>query len=376
MSNVSSRERVSVVVVGAGQAGLAIGYYLKREGIDHVILDGADRIGDSWRARWDSLRLFTPARYDGLPGLPFPAAAPSFPTKDEMAEYLEAYVHHYKLPVRLGVRIDRLSSEGNGYVLAAGERAIEASQVVVATGAHQTKRIPVWAGALDSSILQVHAADYRNPAQVREGPVLVVGAGNSGAEIAIELAKAGHPTSLAGRSTGHIPAAAYAFNGLFFWFLANKILSVDTPIGRRARPKAQSHGGPLIQLTLKEVTDAGVDLLPRVATVHEGRPMLEDGRRVDVSNVIWCTGFGHDFSWIDLPGLAPDRLPEHDRGVMPSQPGLYFIGLPFLTKLAFAFVGGVGDDAKRLVRTIAARLENEAPKDLPDAAPVAPGRAV
>jgi putative flavoprotein involved in K+ transport len=376
MSNVSSRERVSVVVVGAGQAGLAIGYYLKREGIDHVILDGADRIGDSWRARWDSLRLFTPARYDGLPGLPFPAAAPSFPTKDEMAEYLEAYVHHYKLPVRLGVRIDRLSSEGNGYVLAAGERAIEASQVVVATGAHQTKRIPVWAGALDSSILQVHAADYRNPAQVREGPVLVVGAGNSGAEIAIELAKAGHPTSLAGRSTGHIPAAAYAFNGLFFWFLANKILSVDTPIGRRARPKAQSHGGPLIQLTLKEVTDAGVDLLPRVATVHEGRPMLEDGRRVDVSNVIWCTGFGHDFSWIDLPGLAPDRLPEHDRGVMPSQPGLYFIGLPFLTKLASAFVGGVGDDAKRLVRTIAARLENEAPKDLPDAAPVAPGRAV
>jgi len=376
MSNVSSRERVSVVVVGAGQAGLAIGYYLKREGIDHVILDGADRIGDSWRARWDSLRLFTPARYDGLPGLPFPAAAPSFPTKDEMAEYLEAYVHHYKLPVRLGVRIDRLSSEGNGYVLAAGERAIEASQVVVATGAHQTKRIPVWAGALDSSILQVHTADYRNPAQVREGPVLVVGAGNSGAEIAIELAKAGHPTSLAGRSTGHIPAAAYAFNGLFFWFLANKILSVDTPIGRRARPKAQSHGGPLIQLTLKEVTDAGVDLLPRVATVHEGRPMLEDGRRVDVSNVIWCTGFGHDFSWIDLPGLAPDRLPEHDRGVMPSQPGLYFIGLPFLTKLASAFVGGVGDDAKRLVRTIAARLENEAPKDLPDAAPVAPGRAV
>ncbi len=376
MSNVSSRERVSVVVVGAGQAGLAIGYYLKREGIDHVILDGADRIGDSWRARWDSLRLFTPARYDGLPGLPFPAAAPSFPTKDEMAEYLEAYVHHYKLPVRLGVRIDRLSSEGNGYVLAAGERAIEASQVVVATGAHQTKRIPVWAGALDSSILQVHAADYRNPAQVREGPVLVVGAGNSGAEIATELAKAGHPTSLAGRSTGHIPAAAYAFNGLFFWFLANKILSVDTPIGRRARPKAQSHGGPLIQLTLKEVTDAGVDLLPRVATVHEGRPMLEDGRRVDVSNVIWCTGFGHDFSWIDLPGLAPDRLPEHDRGVMPSQPGLYFIGLPFLTKLASAFVGGVGDDAKRLVRTIAARLENEAPKDLPDAAPVAPGRAV
>lgn len=366
MKAVGGRERVSVVVVGAGQAGLAIGYYLKREGIDHLILDGAGRIGDTWRARWDSLRLFTPARYDGLPGLPFPAPAGSFPTKDEMAEYLETYVDRFQLPVRLGVRVDRLSRERNGYLLSGGGRTIEASQVVVATGAHQTRRIPAGARTLDSSILQLHAADYRNPAQVREGPVLVVGAGNSGAEIAIELAQAGHPTRLAGKSTGHIPAAAYAFNGLFFWFLANKILSVDTPIGRRARPRAQSHGGPLIRLTVKEVTDAGVELVPRVASVHDGWPVLEDGRKVEPSNVIWCTGFGHDFSWIDLPGLASNRLPEHDRGVMRSQPGLYFIGLPFLSKLASAFIGGVGDDAKRVVRTIATRIESEAAKDSRD----------
>jgi putative flavoprotein involved in K+ transport len=368
MNGASRRERVSVVVVGAGQAGLAIGYHLKRRGIEHVILDGAARIGDTWRARWDSLRLFTPARYDGLPGLPFPAKAGSFPTKDEVADYLEAYVDQFQLPVRLGVQVHRLSSEGSGYLLAAGGHVIEASHVVVATGAHQTRNIPAWARALDGSIQQLHAADYRNPAMVLEGPVLVVGAGNSGAEIAIELAKAGHPTSLAGRSTGHIPAAAYAFNGLFFWFLANKILSVDTPIGRRARPKAQSHGGPLIRLTLKDVTDAGVELVPRVATVHEGRPLLEDGRTVDVSNVIWCTGFGREFSWIELPGSRSDTFPEHDRGVVLSQPGLYFIGLPFLTKLASAFIGGVGDDAKLVVGTIAARLETDVAKDLPDGA--------
>ncbi len=366
MSDVSSREAVTVAVVGAGQAGLAIGYYLDREGIDHVILDGAGRIGDSWRARWDSLRLFTPAKYDGLPGLPFPAAAGSFPTKGETAQYLETYVDHFQLPVRLGVRVERLSREGNGYVLSAGGRTITARHVVVATGAHQTKRVPAWGANLDDSILQLHAADYRNPTQLQPGPVLVVGAGNSGAEIAIELAKAGHPTQLAGKSTGQIPKAAQSFNGLFFWYLANKIFSIDTRIGRKVRPKAQAHGGPLIRLTFKDVTAAGAELVTRVAATVDGRPLLEDGRRLDVSNVIWCTGFGHDFSWIDLAGVRSDTLPDHDRGVAPAQPGLYFIGLPFLTKLASAFIGGVGDDAKRVVATITARLEDDATKDPPD----------
>jgi putative flavoprotein involved in K+ transport len=251
-------------------------------------------------------------------------------------------------------------------VLAAGGRTIKARHVVVATGAHQTKRIPAWAGTLDDSILQLHAADYRNPAQLQPGPVLVVGAGNSGAEIAIELAKAGHATQLAGKSTGQIPKVAQSFNGLFFWFLANKIFSIDTRIGRKVRPQAQAHGGPLIRLTFKDVSAAGVELVPRVAATAEGWPLLEDGRRAEVSNVIWCTGFGHDFSWIDVPGVRPGTLPDHDRGIAPSQPGLYFIGLPFLTKLASAFIGGVGDDAKHVVRTITARLENEATKDLPE----------
>lgn len=361
MTGVRIQGDVGVVVIGAGQAGLATSYYLNREGIDHVVLDGARRIGDSWRARWDSLRLFTPANYDGLPGMPFPAPAGSFPTKDETAAYLEAYVEHYKLPVRLGQRVDRLSEQGSRYLLTAGEQTITASHVVVATGAHQTKRIPAWAGTVDSSTRQLHVADYRNPTQLQPGPALVVGAGNSGAEIAIELAEAGHQTLLAGNSTGHIPRVARAFNGLFFWFLANKIFSIDTPIGRKMRPQAQARGGPLISLTFKDVAAAGVELAPRVTGILEGRPVLEDGREVDVANIIWCTGFGHDFSWIDLPDVRPDQLPEHDRGIMPSHAGLYFIGLPFHSKLASAFIGGVGDDAKNLVATIAARLKHQTP---------------
>jgi len=357
MSDISSREAVTVAVVGAGQAGLAIGHYLNDAGIDHVILEGGSRVGDSWRARWDSLRLFTPAKYDGLPGLPFPAPAGSFPTKDETAQYLETYVDHFGLPVRLGVRVERLSREGDGYALAAGGRTITARHVVVATGAHQTKRIPAWGATLDESIQQLHGADYRNPTQLQPGPVLVVGAGNSGAEIAIELAHAGHPTQLAGNSTGQIPKIAQSFNGLFFWYLANKIFSIDTRIGRKVRPQAQAHGGPLIRLSFKDVTAAGVELVARVAATIDGWPLLEDGRRVEVSNVIWCTGFGHDFSWIDLPGWSSDTLPDHDRGVAPAQPGLYFIGLPFLTKLASAFIGGVGEDAHHVVATITARLQ-------------------
>lgn len=363
MNEINGGEAITVAVVGAGQAGLAIGYYLKRAGIDHIILDGGTRIGESWRTRWDSLRLFTPAKYDGLPGLPFPTAAGSFPTKDETAEYLETYVDYHQLPVRLGARVDRLLRDGNVYVLTAGGRTITAKHIVVATGAHQTKRIPAWAGTLDESILQLHAANYQNPTQLQPGPVLVVGAGNSGAEIAIQLAKAGHATQLAGKSTGQMPKLAQSFNGLFFWFLATRIFSIATPLGRKVSPQAQAHGGPLIRLTSKDVSAAGVEVVPRVSSTSEGQPVLADGRVVEVSNVIWCTGFGHDFSWIHLPGVQSDTLPDHDRGVAPSQPGLYFIGLPFLTKLASAFIGGVGDDAKHVVATITDRLRDEAGKD-------------
>src|SRR5688572_7753195 len=191
-------ERFEVVVVGGGQAGLAVGYHLARRGLRFVILDANARIGDSWRKRWDSLRLFTPARYDGLPGLPFPAPAHAFPTKDDMADYLESYAARFDLPVRTGVRVDQLARQEDRFILSAGGRRFEADNVVVAMATHQVPWVPPFASALDPGVVQLHSGAYRNPAQLRDGRVLVVGTGNSGAEIALEVA-ARHPTWLSGR---------------------------------------------------------------------------------------------------------------------------------------------------------------------------------
>ncbi|HET8786166.1 MAG TPA: NAD(P)/FAD-dependent oxidoreductase, partial [Candidatus Limnocylindrales bacterium] len=202
--------RASVVVVGAGQAGLATAHALRAAEINCVVLDQGDRIGDAWRQRWDSLRLFTPAAYDALPGRSFPAAGSAFPTKDEMADYLETYVAAFALPVRLGTRVTRVARNGDGFrVEAADGGRWEAEAVVIATGGHQTPNVPELAGWIAPTVRQLHSSAYRDPSQLLPGPVLVVGAGNSGAEIAIESALAGHRTWLAGRATGHIPSRAY-----------------------------------------------------------------------------------------------------------------------------------------------------------------------
>jgi putative flavoprotein involved in K+ transport len=339
---VESVESVDVVVIGGGQAGLASGYHLRRMGLAVLNLDASPRIGDSWRQRWDSLRLFTPARYDGLPGLPFPAAPDSFPTKDEMADYLEAYARHFALPVRSGARVGRLARAGDRFVLQGEGFEVQAAEVVVATGAHVTPTKPAWAGELDSAIVQLHARDYQRPAQLPPGPVLVVGAGNSGAEIALEAAMAGHITWLAGRPVGEIPARVYAFGGRLFWFFATYVASRRHPLGRWIVSKMASRGGPLIRLRVKEVVAAGVSLTPRVEGVSGGRPALADGRALAPASIVWCTGFGQDFRWVDLPSL--------------EEPGLHFIGMPFQNTLTSALIGGVGSDAEQLARDIHARL--------------------
>src|SRR5918995_2638960 len=182
MDGPSGAEHIETVIIGAGQTGLSVGYHLAKRGRRFVILDANERIGDSWRKRWDSLRVFTPARYNGLPGWPFPAPGWSYPTKDEVADYLELYAARYRLPVRTGIRVDGLSREDSGYVVTAGMSRYEADNVVVATGGYQAPRIPGFASELDPHIVQLHSSQYRNPSQLGEGGVLVVGAGNSGAE--------------------------------------------------------------------------------------------------------------------------------------------------------------------------------------------------
>jgi putative flavoprotein involved in K+ transport len=355
-------ESVGVAVIGGGQAGLAVGYHLGRRGLPFVILDAHERIGDAWRTRWDSLRLFTPARYDGLPGMGFPGPAHAFPTKDQAADYLEAYATRFELPVRTGVRVDRLTRERGRFVVAAGGRRFRAEQVVVATGTYQGPRVPPFASELDPSIVQMHSTEYRNPSQLRAGGVLVVGAGNSGAEIALDASRE-HPTWLSGRDTGHEPTRPGTVPDRLFtpvlWFMASHVLTVRTPLGRAARRYFRHRGIPLARVRRKDLAAAGVESVPRTVGIREGLPELEDGRVLEVTNVVWCTGFTPDFRWIELSILDEDGYPEQDRGVARTEPGLYFVGLPFLYSLSSALLGGVGRDAERIARHIASRVPRD-----------------
>ena len=352
-------ESFDTVIVGGGQAGLATGHHLKKRGRSFVILDASERVGDPWRKRWDSLRLYSPASYDGLPGLRFPAKRTSYPTTHEMADYLEAYAAHFELPVRSGTAVDTLA-QADRYVLTAGDQTFEADNVVVATGVMQKPYVPSFAPRLDPRITQIHSNDYRNLSQLQDGAVLVVGASHSGSDIAYEAA-ASHHTILSGVDTGQIPARVdtrpgrMGFRALFF--AGSHILTMDTPMGRKMRHHVRHGGAPLLRHRRKELLTAGVErTLARTVGVQDGRPVLDDGRVLDVQNVVWCTGFRPDFSWIDVPfDLGDDGYPVQYRGVVDSAPGLYFVGLLFLHSFTSMLIGGTGRDAERVAKHIASQ---------------------
>lgn len=372
MENHGNIESVDTIIIGAGQMGLSVGYYLARRGLRFVILEGNERIGDNWRRRWDSLRLFTPAAFDSLPGLRFPSHRHYFPTKDEMADYLEQYAARFDLPVRTGMKVERLWREGERFRVLAGDRCLEANQVVVAMASYRMPKVPDFAEQLDSEIVQLHSSEYRNPSQLQPGPLLVVGAGNSGAEIARELA-ARHKTWLVGRSTGQIPfridgwAGRHALVRFVLRVLFHRLLSLATPIGRKLRPKIVSKGGPLIRTKNKDLDAAGVQRLQgRVSGVRDGLPLLPDGNTLKVRNVIWCTGFRHEFPWIDLPGMAMEE-PEQNRGEVPSQPGLYFVGLHFLYSLSSSMIHATARDAGYTAGLVEARAGASQSSSVPPA---------
>jgi putative flavoprotein involved in K+ transport len=349
-----SEQQCGTVVIGGSQAGLAVGYHLRQRGLPFVILDANDRIGDVWRKRWDSLRLFTPGRYNGLPGMPFPGPPSVYPTKDEAADYLETYAREFDLPVRTGVTVDRLSRVGDRFEVNCGERTLYAENVVVATGAYNNPRIPPFARELDESITQLPSSEYRNPSQVQAGGVLVVGAGNAGAEIALELAL-DHQTWLSGRDPGQEPTRAGSLPDRLFtpimWFMATRVLTVNTPFGRKVRDHFLDppRGIPLGRVRRKDFAAAGVERVPRMTGVKNRYPILEDGRVMKVPTVIWCTGLTPNHDWIDLSLPTRNGVPIHDRGIVGSCPGLYFIGLLFLYSLSSALLGGVGRDAAHIV---------------------------
>jgi putative flavoprotein involved in K+ transport len=349
-------ERYDTVIIGGGQAGLATGYYLARQERPFVILDAFARAGDAWRTRWSSLRLFTPAKYDGLPGMAFPATQPPLPTKDEMADYLEAYATRFELPLETGVRVNGLGRNEDAFVVSADNRTIEADRVVVATGANQTPRMPPFAAELDPRIIQLHSSEYRGPEQLRDGGVLVVGAGNSGGEIAFELAKS-RPTWLSGRNVGEIPVRAGSRRARvvlpLIRFTGRNVLTARTSFGRKLGTKIAYGATPLIRIKNADLIEAGVVRVPRVTGVENGLPVLEDGQVLDVPNVVWCTGFRQDFSWIDLPIFTEDGLPAHRRGIVQREPGLYFVGLLFQYSVSSDVLPGIGRDARYVAAHIA-----------------------
>ena len=362
----SKRQR-KTIIIGGGQAGLSVGYHLKKYGVPFRILDANPRVGDAWRNRWDSLRLFTTARYTGLPGFPFPAHRASFPTKDQMADYLESYAKRFNLPVENGVRVDSVSGVGEHFVVRAGNRVYEADQVVIAMSNYQEPKTPEFAKLLGPKINQLHSYQYKNPSQLKPGGVLIVGAGNSGADIAIELAGK-HDVLMSGTESGHVPFRIESLFGRYILgrivrFVFHNILSLGTPIGRKRREALLYGKAPLVRVKPRDLLNAGVERVAKVVGVREGKPLLEGGRTLDVDNVIWCTGFGQSFSWVHLPLFDKDGLPMHERGIVKSIPGLYFVGLHFLYSLTSDTLMGIGRDAKYIADAVEAEMHRRLSAD-------------
>jgi len=344
-------QRLDVVVVGGSQAGLAMAWHLAQQGPRFVVLEAGPEVGHVWRSRWDSLKLFTPSQYDALPGMAFPAPADTYPTKDPVAEYLQAYANAFDLPIRLNARVTRLSQTDDGFEVHTAEETYQARQVVVATGPFQVPFVPPPGAKLDASVTQVHSADYRNPQALPEGPVLVVGGGNSGFQIAEELA-ATRTVDLSIATTYPMLPQRRAGRDLFWWLtrLGLMRVTVDSRLGRRA-----SRREFIIGTNRRRLERAGVRFRPRLVDA-EGRTVRFADHRLleDVGVVVWATGYRSDYAWIDIPGVVREGHVVHRRGVT-EVPGLYFLGLSWQHTRGSALLGFVNDDAAYLADRIATR---------------------
>jgi putative flavoprotein involved in K+ transport len=353
MPNIGSSTHFEVAVIGAGQAGLAIGCLLARQGRQFVILDGADSIGASWRDRWDSLVLFTPRRYDSLPGLAFPGDPDGYPTRDEVVGYLKQYASTFELPIQLDRKVRSLAKNGRAFDIELDGPSIEADQVVIATGPFQTPRVPRFASQLASEVFQTHSASYRRPSDLPDGTVLVVGGGNTGYQIASELS-ATHQVHLAiGARQTPLPQRL-AGRDLFWWLQTTKLL--NTPVDSRLGQKLSGRD-TLVGSTRRAVKRHGVELKPRATDASERTFSFADETELSVDAVIWATGFGPNHSWVNLPVFRSQGEVVHERGLT-AMPGLYFLGLPWQHTRGSALLGWVKDDAEYIARQVAAFRPN------------------
>ena len=357
---------LDVVVVGAGQAGLAIAWQVSRRGLRLLVLEAAAELGQSWRSRWDSLTLFTLAQYDALPGMPFPAPADTYPTKDPVADYLQAYADAFQLPVRLNARVTSLSRSGNGFEVRTADQTFSARRVVVATGPFQVPFIPAAASGLDSAVTQIHSTDYRNPGALPDGPVLVVGGGNSGLQIAEELSGSRRVDVSMGTSPPILPQRPLG-RDLFWWLTRLGLMRVpaESRLGRRV----QARGEFVIGTSRRSLKRAGVTFRPRLVGAEGRTVRFADGSTLDAGVVLWATGYRSDYSWISIPGVVRDGRVAHRRGVT-DVPGLYFLGLSWQHTRGSALLGFLDDDASHIADRIAADRAATASDD-PTTAPQA-----
>jgi putative flavoprotein involved in K+ transport len=359
-----------VIVVGAGQAGLAVARHLTRRGLRFLVLEAASEIGHSWRSRWDSLRLFTPAQYDALPDMAFPASPDTYPGKDAVADFLRDYAAAFDLPIRLDTRVTGLRRIGGEFEVRAADAVYRASQVVVATGPFQVPFVPEAARGLDPSVTQLHSADYRNPHALPDGPILVVGAGNSGLQIAEELASSRRVDVAVGQRPPMLPQRLLG-RDLFWWLTRLRFMRVETTtaLGRRLRARGEF----VIGTNRRRLERAGVRFRPRLVEAHGQTARFADGGTHDVDVVVWATGYRSDHSWISVSGVVSDGHVVHRRGVT-DVPGLYFIGLSWQHTRGSALLGFVADDAAHLVDQITTRLGTAGPGDRNPSPQVATGR--
>ena len=347
MSDITSpaTEPLDVVVVGAGQAGLAIGHFLARSGLKFELLEAGAEVGHSWRTRWDSLRLFSPAQYDSLPGMPFPAPADSHPSKDDVANYLAAYAVRFNLPVRINSPVLRTRRDQDGtFIVTTPTGEVRARQVVVATGPFQNPRVPAAASQLTPHVQQLHSAEYRTPGQLRGNRVLVVGAANSGLQIAEELASTCAVSVAVGSKPVALPQRIAGMD-LFFWLTKVGFFKVRAT-SRLAR-RLRARGDLVIGTRNADLRRAGVGFRPRLTGFTGDVARFADGTTMDVDAVVWATGFESDHSWLEVPGVIVDGQVRHQDGVT-QVPGLYFLGLPWQTSRGSALLGFVGADAAAL----------------------------
>ena len=347
--NASPNRLLDAVVVGAGQAGLAIAWHLQRQGLRFTVLEAGSELGHTWRDRWDSLKLFTPAQYDGLPGMPFPAPADTYPTKDPVADYLHIYVTAFDLPVRLNARATSLTRTDGGFQVRTADDSLQARQVVVATGPFQVPFVPPAAQGLEPSVTQIHSSGYRNPEALPGGPVLVVGGGNSGFQIAEELAATRQVDLSIGERAPMLPQRL-AGRDLFWWLTRLGLLRVtaDSRLGRRA-----SRREFIIGTNKRRLRKAGVRFRPRLVEADGRTVRFADGSTLPgVGVVVWATGYRSDYGWIDIPGVVREGHVVHRRGVT-EVPGLYFLGLSWQHTRGSALLGFVNQDAAYLADQIA-----------------------